>query len=1344
VQTSFIEPLSSNFSALSANLSDGLKSLDMKLLQSSQEMATRTLNSFRNLSASLGTNISTLRDSLAELDSRQEEALGQTRSTFAAQLAAANELLAEQTFQNLSSLNASLLQSALEQQSLLASQLNSQLFALNSSLSDQWTAAAHRLSSSEDSLTELAARLNLTSQAVETQLETRLMDASEELLSSVAQLNSSLQLGLLLSENRTLTQLEQLRVSLQSDLSIAKADLSGGLQFLETSLSDALSVFNSSVSALETSLQLSNQQLSSLSSNTSQAIARSNAILTRVIAEVNVSLTEYKNASVSSFEEMFESFSLSLHSAQAALRTDFQLSIQETGRELRNETQELGAELRQLNSSLREKFSRLENYANNSASALSDSVGDLRRVLDESQRTVEAQLLSTNISLVSEISGLSASLSSLLNSTAQLLRQDIDLRAANSSARLDGLTQESSGSLRDIRTVLSEVAQLLYPHANPNSSDIARLIPGNSSGAEISDPSWLPSLRNSSQRSPVIFHLIDQQIATLAAQSLANVSTLRRETEAQGEALQQLLNVSEARLLGEVAGSSALLRQLIASLNQSLAADREAAVLSALSLEVLLSESADNLTTMVRTTALHSEKELTALETTVNKTFSEWRLSFREALAELRNQTTAESSRLESMSTLLNHSLQLGHATLASALTSSSAELAANVSQLSLTTQTNISSLRNTLMEALEAAQDLILNQTLRPWQHFLDSQLNATQTQIAALNSSAANSVRQLSENSSVALALLARNLSAETETLFKAIAQSNRSGAENLRALGNNLTAELSAVNRSLSQLDTRVLLLATNLSLQESSQATLWLQNFANLTALADTARSLSVTITEVNRSLGEAVVSSSALLSANWSRSLSAVNSSLSTSIASSSESATALVNRLNSSLSAALLADSQELRTQLSRQESQANQSQLELRALLEERSSQTRTALSAQMNLTRQETIAALSLTNRTLLAEMATLSAEVSLGLRLSLENTSRLLALQSSAQDGQLTLLSHRAGALENISAQLSQASSSSALQVALLNAEVAQLTVSLGATRDEQLLLRQSLRQVELELGNASSLLSSSHNQLSTLRSDQSFLQTQFSSLLLNSSANAAALAQIFSFVNGSQQLVKLALEESRSRCSRLETELEAGRWRTEALEGELRNVSHVALPFALSRMEEVGSAAVKEQGRLEERLGRAEARVGELGAADESLGKRVVGLELETKSLRDTELMVLRKGLEESKERCDALTGELRKEVGKAQEDREAQQKRLRELSEKMSVLETRAGYQDKRIAELVEENEKMRRSLASQSSVDDLRKLIQDLQSSMLSHSNKVLDVVITKLASPSPSKDNKN
>jgi uncharacterized coiled-coil protein SlyX len=39
--------------------------------------------------------------------------------------------------------------------------------------------------------------------------------------------------------------------------------------------------------------------------------------------------------------------------------------------------------------------------------------------------------------------------------------------------------------------------------------------------------------------------------------------------------------------------------------------------------------------------------------------------------------------------------------------------------------------------------------------------------------------------------------------------------------------------------------------------------------------------------------------------------------------------------------------------------------------------------------------------------------------------------------------------------------------------------------------------------------------------------------------------------------------------------------------------------------------------------------------------------------------------------------------------------------MREMGEKLASLETRAAYQDKRIAELIEENEKMRKNMAPQ-------------------------------------------
>lgn len=65
---------------------------------------------------------------------------------------------------------------------------------------------------------------------------------------------------------------------------------------------------------------------------------------------------------------------------------------------------------------------------------------------------------------------------------------------------------------------------------------------------------------------------------------------------------------------------------------------------------------------------------------------------------------------------------------------------------------------------------------------------------------------------------------------------------------------------------------------------------------------------------------------------------------------------------------------------------------------------------------------------------------------------------------------------------------------------------------------------------------------------------------------------------------------------------------------------------------------------------------------------------------------------------------------------------------------MAIVELLVAQQGARIEALSKENEALKRTTAAQESVDDLRRLLQELQASMLSQSSKVLDLIVANLA----------
>eukprot|EP01042_Synura_sphagnicola_P002894 gene2894-3539_t len=86
------------------------------------------------------------------------------------------------------------------------------------------------------------------------------------------------------------------------------------------------------------------------------------------------------------------------------------------------------------------------------------------------------------------------------------------------------------------------------------------------------------------------------------------------------------------------------------------------------------------------------------------------------------------------------------------------------------------------------------------------------------------------------------------------------------------------------------------------------------------------------------------------------------------------------------------------------------------------------------------------------------------------------------------------------------------------------------------------------------------------------------------------------------------------------------------------------------------------------------------------------------------------------------RMDTESGDLRERV-------ERTEKQLRELTERMLALEASNRAKDKRIEQLESDISRHRHEHASQSDLDNVKKLLNEMQSTMVAHSGQVLDLV---------------
>jgi hypothetical protein len=1307
VQDLLVSPLSSNISLLAINVSETAQALDAKIVQTSHDMASRTLNSFRNLSASLSLNISTLREALVELEASQNETALRILSDLRAELQSSSHLLAGQAVENLTALNASLLEFSLIQRALLETKIDSHLVAMNASLSSLEATSAGNMSWTRESL---ASSINETAQLLEEAFLKNLSSTHSLLLSSLNQLNTSLRSDSLSSLNATSTRFEELHRQLVDEMSRARDDFSLSLLALNSSTGTLFLLLNSSVEDLNQTLLLSNQQIAGLATNTSQAIARSNAILTRVIADVNISLTEFKNASMTSFEEMFDSFSRSLQTAQTTLREGFGETVALLREEAGNETRRARADLQSLNSSVLADLSELMNSTDRSLARVNQTILTLQEHLAWEHLDLETRIQIANETLQRQLVEVSTAISSQVNATSLQLHQDLLQQASNMSRSLGALSSESGESLSQLRQALLSVGQLLYP--SPTGANWTQ-----PTSRAITDESWFGAFVDLSRRSPLVFTLLDERFALLDSEADTNFTRLRNESEARHTELRDLLSSGETALLASLNQSTDALGALIVALNHSLVLERESAALSAREREAFHANETQRLELLIQNSSLAHHQQISAQDVGVRSVLTTLQQNLSTTFLDLQTRTTLADEHALRLVSVLNQTLRSNSSALSAQIASVSNATADSLASLATLVQTNISSVLGTLSTEIASTRFLILNQTLSPLQLAIEESFLGTHERIDTLNSSSATALGLLANTTAGGLDSLSRNFSAEALRLSTVVSLLSSSTAEQVASLGTNFSSEIAAVNRSLLQLHLAEKALSAELSLFQQNQSAAWSEHLLNNSLLARSTTSLletlNSTLLETNRSATEALLRSHALLSAEWIHSLMAVNESLRAEIAATRGGVVALVSALNESLSATHLSLSQALTGKLSQLERSVGQSQEELRVDFATRETHTRETFSLLLNQTQRGLDSALATTNHSLRSELSSISSRVDQSLLLSLQNTSRLLSDHTLLQDGKVALMAHQIARLDNSTTTLLASSSSLAIDGALLEERVGQLAISMADSKRDQLLTTTSLREMEVALVNATALLSSSQSSLSHLWSDHTSLRHQFTFLLSNTSLNAQLLGHISLLVNASQQATQLSLLEAKDQTSQLRAQFEREQRTVERLGSELRNLTEVTVQKAFAQLDETKAEQARAKERLEESAKRGDAKIADLGTATESLGRRVTGLEQELRGVKELDLGAVKKTIEDGRARCDLMTGttppcavltqlgDLRKEFERSQGEKESSERRMREMGEKLASLETRAAYQDKRIAELVEENEKMRKSMAPQ-------------------------------------------
>jgi len=392
----------------------------------------------------------------------------------------------------------------------------------------------------------------------------------------------------------------------------------------------------------------------------------------------------------------------------------------------------------------------------------------------------------------------------------------------------------------------------------------------------------------------------------------------------------------------------------------------------------------------------------------------------------------------------------------------------------------------------------------------------------------------------------------------------------------------------------------------------------------------------------------------------------------------------------------------------------------------EETAAQCSTALTASSDSLRAEAQAAQTRVQE----EMAALSSEVQGSLRGALQSTSQQLELFAARASGRANLTDHR----------------------------VTQAETRLSA-------MEGGVQQAQTDLQAAVGEAAHSRKEVSRLAEGQAEQAERLWDVMNASVASAVRVSELSSAAAGASQLLD-DLDQSVRRLA-LNCSTQAGLLQGALLQAsEARAVGErqhsatearlLALDEKLSKSQDAVGAVQLQLGgaggslpALQQEVVRVEGRVDVASEAVLGLQGQVLEAQAAAKQVQGDTAALQRRLDEVTSATLPTLAAGLAEVTASSEKglERQAAQhqhlvdKTLAAADEKAAKMEQRLGVvellvaqQEARIEALVRENEALKRSTAAQESVDDLRRLLQELQASMLQQSSKVLDLIVANLA----------
>lgn len=1114
--------------------------------------------------------------------------------------------------------------------------MNNQLNNLNQTLIDLSNTTKEFINSTNFEISSIILNFNNTIQTIQNNISNNIQNTTTLLLNSIDLLNTTFTKELFLSKEVYNNQFQLIQQEILSNFTFLKDDTTLNFEIFEFALSDLNNLFNNTIDWFNNSLQTTNNQISILSSNTSQAIARSNAILTRVIADVNISFTDYKNVSVTYFETMFHTFTNSLLNLQNSLETEFEDKLQLIRSNITEISENFENKIIYLNNSFITKFNQFEEQFNNTISLIQLDLLLLQSLTISNFTRIESKIENFYNNTISNLLNESSNIKLIINETENKLLNNIHNQSLNISNKLIEFQINSSQSLFNLYKVILQLGNILYPHSN-----ISNMLLSSQNNQSYSDLlNYFYKISNDS----IIVDILNDKIHLLDEKTENNITQLLNDIKLQHLQIYDLINITKQNLTLFVNNSSLNLNNSIIQLNNLLLDEKNISLNNFNELKDLLKNESLVLNLRIKNNSELILNELFLLEFSFNETIYQLSKNISKSIEEVRYETNLTTNKLELKINDENNLIYSNISLINKNLNVTENQLNNKILYLKNDTLENLQLVQRNLLESINLTKWSLLNNTILPLQELVFSNYLIINNTILNLNSSLISNIIGLNQSILNQLQLIKQNISIDNQKIFSNISLLNISTNEQFNNLKKNISLEFINTNSTIYLLNNQLKNFTNQYNIDQLISSNLWKNNTLNISLLSSNITSsinrLNSSINLINSTLFQTFQLTKEKLGIEWNQTFILLNRTIRNEI----DKARGLTNNLTNELKKNLTTFIDVINTNMTLKHNQLslefNKTREELLNTINLKNNQTKDLLIKELQLNHQNLSSSMILLNQTLSKSMIQLLQNVNITLEKTLKEQEQRLINHTLIQDGKLNLLTHQINRAENLTSKALNSLDILTIDTTILKSDVHYLTNNLKETSKKQNETILSLKGVELNLLNITNQLLISQNDIKNLKIDNLKLENKFDYILMNTSHNSYLLNQIFHTINISHESQTLWSKDLLNKTSLLNNEIETSKQRIERIENKIGNITFEQV---INKLHEEENNRIRNENQIKETIKLIENKLLIGLTKSESLEKQLQEKEYQIKNIYDYELTGIKKSIEESKIKCETLVG-----------------------------------------------------------------------------------------------------